>query len=160
MRYFRYQQGLLIRPIIQRLYKQYLTMSVVPKNASNLQIKQMNENIPIVNNEDTVLGPSTKRNCHERGSTQDGILHRAFSVFLFNSDNKLLLQQRSASKITFPNYYTNSCCSHPRYNKEELDEHNNIGIKIAAQRRLNDELGIPHSDVSVDFYYIFRGWNL
>lgn len=42
-----------------------------------------------------------------------GLLHRAFSVFLFDSDNKLLLQQRAASKITFPKVWTNTCCSHP-----------------------------------------------
>ena len=41
-----------------------------------------------------------------------GLLHRAFSVFLFNSENKLLLQQRAACKITFPRVWTNTCCSH------------------------------------------------
>ena len=42
-----------------------------------------------------------------------GLLHRAFSVFLFDADNRLLLQQRAASKITFPRLWTNTCCSHP-----------------------------------------------
>lgn len=45
----------------------------------------------------------------------EGRLHRAFSVFLFNSRNELLLQQRAASKITFPGVWTNTCCSHQLY---------------------------------------------
>ena len=52
-----------------------------------------------------------------------GLLHRAFSVFLFNADDKLLLQQRASTKITFPSLWTNTCCSHPLYNEEEMDDH-------------------------------------
>lgn len=52
-----------------------------------------------------------------------GILHRAFSVFLFDSQGRLLLQQRAASKITFPDVWTNTCCSHPLsgYTPTEVD---------------------------------------
>ena len=71
-----------------------------------------------------------------------GMLHRAFSVFLFNANNELLLQQRSDSKITFPGHYTNTCCSHPLNTPGELDETNAIGVKRAAQRKLYHELGI------------------
>lgn len=56
-----------------------------------------------------------------------GMLHRAFSVFLFNSKGELLLQQRAPEKITFPEYWTNTCCSHPLYNPDELPEENQLG---------------------------------
>lgn len=77
-----------------------------------------------------------------------GLLHRAFSVFLFNTENKLLLQQRSDAKITFPGYFTNSCCSHPLNVPGELEENNAMGVKRAAQRRLKAELGIPKEQVT------------
>jgi isopentenyl-diphosphate delta-isomerase len=56
-----------------------------------------------------------------------GMLHRAFSVFLFKED-RLLLQQRADTKITFPGYWTNTCCSHPLATEDEMNEHDNIGI--------------------------------
>ena len=56
-----------------------------------------------------------------------GLLHRAFSVFLFNSESKLLLQQRSIEKITFPDLWTNTCCSHPLNTPLELEEEVQIG---------------------------------
>lgn len=127
------------------LYRRFLRM----EHITDLQIQQMNDKVPLVDEQDVVTGPSTKRACHERTINKNGLLHRAFSVFLFDSSNRLLLQQRSSSKITFPNYYTNSCCSHPRYNKDELNESNNLGIKIAAQRRLSYELGIPSIQVGL-----------
>ena len=119
-------------------------------NASDQQVAQLDDKVILVDENDKVLGPSTKRDCHKRTNETEGILHRAFSVFLFNSKNQLLLQQRSATKITFPNFYTNTCCSHPRYNETELEENDNLGIRIAAQRRMNYELGIPEDDVSTN----------
>ncbi|KAL8159206.1 hypothetical protein V2J09_000743 [Rumex salicifolius] len=77
-------------------------------------------------------------------------LHRAFSVFLFNSKYELLLQQRSATKVTFPLVWTNACCSHPLYRESEMIEENALGVRNAAQRKLFDELGIPAEDVPVD----------
>jgi isopentenyl-diphosphate delta-isomerase len=59
-----------------------------------------------------------------------GLLHRAFSVFLFNSENKLLLQQRANEKITFPDLWTNTCCSHPLNTPLELEEEAQIGEMI------------------------------
>jgi len=57
-----------------------------------------------------------------------GLLHRAFSVFLFRpSDGKLLLQKRADEKITFPSMWTNTCCSHPLHIKSELVEENQQG---------------------------------
>lgn len=76
-----------------------------------------------------------------------GLLHRAFSVFLFNTENKLLLQQRSNAKITFPDCFTNTCCSHPLSHPLELEENDAIGVRRAAQRRMKAELGIPMEQV-------------
>ena len=63
-------------------------------------------------------------------------LHRAFSVFLFNNNNQLLLQQRSSHKITFPLVWTNTCCSHPLYLPDELDTLHYVGVKRAALRKV------------------------
>lgn len=57
------------------------------------------------------------------------LCHRAFSVFLFNSENKLLLQKRSNEKITFPGYWANTCCSHPLNIEGEKDTENDMGVK-------------------------------
>ncbi|XP_065666890.1 isopentenyl-diphosphate Delta-isomerase 1 [Hydra vulgaris] len=119
-------------------------------NASELQIQQMNEKIVLVDENDKVLGSVSKRDSHELQIDGNSQLHRAFSVFLFNSKNELLLQQRSASKVTFPNYLTNTCCSHPRFNQEELVEYNHLGVKLAAQRRLLYELGILEEQVPIE----------
>ena len=119
------------------------------------QIDQLDENIVLVNENDDIVGSASKYDTHVRSRHLtdamlcNGILHRAFSVFLFNSKKQLLLQQRSSLKITFPNYFTNSCCSHPRYNTEETRADNYVGIKLAAQRRLKFELGIEENEVSV-----------
>lgn len=80
-------------------------------------------------------------------------LHRAFSVFLFNSEGKLLLQQRSADKITFPSYWTNTCCSHPLFTDSERD--GEMGVRRAAVRKLEHELGIKSIDAQ-QFHYLTR----
>jgi len=122
------------------------TMAPTSAQTSEMQITQMKDVIPTVDENDVVTGSGTKRECHSRlVGDGKGILHRAFSVFLFNSEKKLLLQRRSSTKITFPDYWTNTCCSHPRYNDEELVEKDSIGIKTAAQRRMEFELGIEQS---------------
>lgn len=77
-----------------------------------------------VDEADNVVGSASKYDVHKFNARQPrGILHRAFSVFLFNKDDKLLLQQRASGKITFPNVWTNTCCSHPLHgqNPPELD---------------------------------------
>ena len=108
------------------------------------QEKLLEEPLIMVDESDAVKGYETKRDCHlKKNIIERGMLHRAFSVFLFNKKGELLLQQRSDKKITFPGYITNSCCSHPLHNDEELEEYENIGIKKAAKRRLSYELGIP-----------------
>ncbi|KAH6812724.1 isopentenyl diphosphate isomerase 1 [Perilla frutescens var. frutescens] len=105
----------------------------------------------LVDENDRVVGHDTKYNCHLMEKIEsENLLHRAFSVFLFNSKHELLLQQRSATKVTFPLVWTNTCCSHPLYRESELIEENALGVRNAAQRKLLDELGIPADDVPVD----------
>jgi isopentenyl-diphosphate delta-isomerase len=89
-----------------------------------------------------------------------GLLHRAFSVFLFNEKNELLLQQRATEKITFPDLWTNTCCSHPLGIPGETGS--NLpdaiaGVKRAAQRKLDQELGIKKEQVPFeDFHFLTR----
>ncbi len=83
----------------------------------------------LVNEQDEILGYDTKAACHHG----QGRLHRAFSILLFNQRRELLLQQRSAEKLLWPLYWSNSVCSHPRKG-ESYDD--------AAARRLIEELGV------------------
>lgn len=89
-----------------------------------------------------------------------GLLHRAFSVFLFNDKNELLLQQRATEKITFPDMWTNTCCSHPLSCPSETGSNlpDSIeGAKRAAQRKLDHELGIKKEQVPIDdFHFLTR----
>ena len=111
------------------------------------QVKLLAEECILVDADDKVVGSDTKRNCHLNEHIKTGKLHRAFSVFLFNSEGNLLLQQRARSKITFPEYFTNTCCSHPLYREEELEEKGTLGVRRAARRKLEHELGIPQEKV-------------
>ena len=113
------------------------------------QVRLLSEECILVDENDQAIGSDSKKNCHLNTGIDAGKLHRAFSVFLFNSEGKLLLQQRSASKITFPEKWTNTCCSHPLYRPEELEEMEWMGVKRAARRKLNHELGIPMEQVCV-----------
>lgn len=85
----------------------------------------------------------------------DGLLHRAFSVFLFDSQNRLLLQQRASEKITFPDMWTNTCCSHPLgipgETGSELAQAVQ-GVRTAAQRKLDQELNIKAKQVPLDHF--------
>jgi isopentenyl-diphosphate delta-isomerase type 1 len=94
-----------------------------------------------------------------------GKLHRAFSVMLFNSEGKLLLQQRAKEKITFPSVWTNTCCSHPLSGLDptEVDGPDDVkagtvmGVKRAAVRKLKHELGIEADQVPLDkFKFLTR----
>lgn len=97
-----------------------------------------------VDESDRPLGPLGKADCH----VGDGVLHRAFSVFLFDERGRLLLQQRSARKPLWPGYWANSCCSHPRWG-ERLGE--------AARRRVGEELGTqPDGPLDWRFSFIYR----
>jgi len=89
-----------------------------------------------------------------------GLLHRAFSVFLFDSNNRLLLQQRASEKITFPDMWTNTCCSHPLGIPGETGvtmQESIMGVKRAAQRKLGHELGIKPEQVPLEqFQFLTR----
>ncbi|XP_006150881.1 isopentenyl-diphosphate Delta-isomerase 1-like [Tupaia chinensis] len=111
------------------------------------QVQLLAEMCILIDENDNKIGAETKKNCHLNENIEKGLLHRAFSVFLFNSENKLLLQQRSDAKITFPGCFTNTCCSHPLSNSAEFEENNAIGVKSAAQRCLQAELGISMEEV-------------
>lgn len=90
----------------------------------------------------------------------EGLLHRAFSVFLFDSNNRLLLQQRASEKITFPDMWTNTCCSHPLGVPGETGAELEAavhGVRRAAQRKLGQELGITAEQVPLDkFQFLTR----
>lgn len=101
----------------------------------------MEEQVVLVTEQDEVLGLMGKMEAHKKG-----ILHRAFSVFLFNVDNEMLLQRRASTKYHSPNQWTNACCSHPRINETCLE---------AAQRRLKEELGIE-THLTERFHFIYK----
>jgi len=105
----------------------------------------------LVDEKDNIIGHDSKYNAHRFTIEKPhGLLHRAFSVFLFNEDGKLLLQRRAGGKITFPRVWTNTCCSHQLYghSPSEVDDEAAIangsvlGTKAAAIRKLKHELGI------------------
>jgi len=89
-----------------------------------------------------------------------GLLHRAFSVFLFDDQNRLLLQQRASEKITFPDMWTNTCCSHPLGVPGETGvglAESVEGVKRAAVRKLEHELGIQSDSVPIsEFRFLTR----
>lgn len=101
----------------------------------------MEDMVVLVNRNDEVIGTMKKMQAHE-----NGILHRAFSVFLFNNEGEMLLQKRAATKYHSPNKWTNACCSHPR-----IDETYEQG----AIRRLQEELGIKTA-LKKKFAFIYK----
>ena len=108
-------------------------------NSVNKIVSSESEELILVDVDDNQVGYSTKAACHDGA----GVLHRAFSVFLFNDAGELLLQRRSESKRLWPGYWSNTCCSHPRRNET---------MRIATQRRLRDELNI---EAALEFVYRF-----
>lgn len=113
------------------------------------QIRLMEERCIVLDNDDNYIRDGSKKECHLMTNINDGLLHRAFSMFIFDpTTGKLLLQRRAPEKITFPNMWTNTCCSHPLAVRSELDGRE--GAKRAAQRKLEHELGIPLNEVNVE----------
>ncbi len=101
----------------------------------------MEEQVILVNEKDEPIGLMGKMEAHEKG-----LLHRAFSVFIFNSKQEVLLQQRAACKYHSPNLWTNTCCSHPRAGETNQQ---------AGERRLQEEMGlqVPLREV---FSFIYK----
>lgn len=100
----------------------------------------MMEQVVLVNELDQEIGLMEKMEAHEKA-----LLHRAFSVFVFNEQGELLLQQRALSKYHSGGLWTNTCCSHPRPNETVLD---------AANRRLMEEMGfVTPLEKVLDFIY-------
>ena len=123
------------------------------QSSDSTQASMMAEAVLQVDENDVVVGPISKADSHY----QSGSLHRAFSVLLFNSDGKLLLQQRAHDKITFPSVWANSCCSHPLASAEEMEENDALGVKVAAIRKLDQELGIAPDSIDInDFHFITK----
>ena len=101
----------------------------------------MSEEIILVNNKDEEIGYGEKLQVH-----LDGKLHRAFSIYIFNSKHQLLIQKRAMHKYHSPGIIANSCCSHPR--KGEL-------LKQAVHRRLKEELGFD-TDLKEIFSFVYN----
>jgi isopentenyl-diphosphate delta-isomerase len=98
------------------------------------------EKLILVDEADREVGTLSKGECHDG----EGILHRAFSVFLFDERGRLLVQQRAGEKRLWPMYWANSCCSHPRAGEE---------MPVATLRRTQEELGVT---AELEFVYKFR----
>jgi isopentenyl-diphosphate delta-isomerase len=101
----------------------------------------MEEFVVLVNPADEVLGLMEKQQAHI-----NGLLHRAFSVFLFNDKGEMLLQKRASGKYHSPGQWTNAVCSHPRNNENYLD---------GAKRRVKEELGIE-TELAEKFDFIYK----
>jgi isopentenyl-diphosphate delta-isomerase len=99
------------------------------------------EYVILVDEQDNDIGVMEKIRAH-----REGRLHRAFSVFIFNTRNELLLQQRALSKYHSGGLWTNTCCSHPRPNET---------VKDAAHRRLFEEMGIS-CELSIKTSFIYQ----
>ena len=98
------------------------------------------EPLILVDSDDNVLGHMPKAEAH----LGEGVLHRAFSIFLFNSEGHVLMQQRAPGKQLWGGFWSNSCCSHPRRG-ETVDE--------AAVRRLREEVDV---DAPLTWLYKFE----
>ncbi|WMP16216.1 isopentenyl-diphosphate Delta-isomerase [Thiothrix lacustris] len=92
------------------------------------------EHVVLVDQRNTVLGTLPKAEVH----TLETPLHRGFSVFIFNASGELLLQQRSFGKVTWPGFWSNSCCGHPALGET---------VAEAIQRRVRVELGMQVDDL-------------
>lgn len=102
-------------------------------------VSSESEELILVDRDDREIGFISKADAHDGG----GILHRAFSLFLFNEAGELLLQQRAPEKRLWGGYWSNSCCSHPRRGES---------LEVATSRRLQDELNF---DTALEHVYWF-----
>ena len=101
----------------------------------------MEEKVILVDNQDNEVGFMEKMEAHEKG-----LLHRAFSVFVFNDQGEMMLQQRALHKYHSGGLWTNTCCSHPRAGETILE---------ASHRRLQEEMGFD-CDLDEKFSFIYK----
>ncbi|MCL5799487.1 MAG: isopentenyl-diphosphate Delta-isomerase [Gammaproteobacteria bacterium] len=113
---------------------------LLDRPAASVSVSNDEEPLILVDVDDRPTGSASKRLCHDG----EGLLHRAFSVFLFRDDGSVLLQQRSSGKRLWPLYWSNACCSHPRLGEETAE---------AARRRMGQELGL---ETPLHYVYKFR----
>lgn len=107
----------------------------------NLVVSSEEERLILVDSDDRETGTSSKSECHDGA----GILHRAFSLFVFNRAGELLIHQRHPAKRLWPGFWSNSCCSHPRAGE---------AVEVAIHRRLEQELGLSaHLEYVYKFEY-------
>ena len=99
------------------------------------------ENVILVNEKDEPIGLMPKMEAHEKA-----VLHRAFSVFVLNSKNEIMLQQRAHHKYHSPLLWTNTCCSHQREGETNIQ---------AGSRRLFEEMGFQ-TDLKELFHFIYK----
>jgi len=109
--------------------------------AEHSRVSFADEPLILVDDLDNDVGHLDKWRCHAGA----GVLHRAFSVFVFDARGRILLQRRSAQKPLWPLFWSNSCCSHPRRGESMLR---------AVVRRLHEELGL--NGVRPEFLYKFQ----
>ncbi|CAF1058095.1 unnamed protein product [Rotaria sordida] len=120
------------------------------------QVSLLYEPLMIVDQNDRIIGQTTKKDAHLLSNieSEQSLIHRAFSFFLFDNStfpSRLILQQRSSEKITYPLLWANTCCSHPLYNDIEINGIN--GVKHAVIRRIKYELGYEYD---LDLIYLTR----
>ena len=101
----------------------------------------MEEFVVLIDRDDNPVGLMEKQQAHHAG-----LLHRAFSVFIFNSKNELMIHQRAAEKYHSPKLWTNTCSSHPRENET---------YEQAAHRRLIEEMGFD-CEIQEKFHFIYK----
>jgi len=101
------------------------------------------EQLLLVDSEDRVLGYGSKQRLH----AGNGLLHRAFSVFLFDEQQRVLVHRRSAAKPLWPGFWTNSCCSHPRRGEK---------LESAVARRVREELGVDARELESVYHFEYR----
>lgn len=99
------------------------------------------EKVVLVDRQDNAIGEMEKMEAHEKA-----VLHRAFSVFVFNNQDELMLQQRALEKYHSPGLWTNTCCSHPRSGETVLE---------AGHRRLVEEMGFD-CEIEKIFDFIYK----
>ena len=101
----------------------------------------MSEKVILVDEFDNDIGTMSKMKAHQKG-----LLHRAISVFIFNSYGEMLIQKRALEKYHSPGIWSNAACTHPRLNEEPI---------IAAKRRLKEEMGLI-ANINFSFKFTYK----